>query len=193
MNAKTNEILDPNSYDKFIEHIKKDIQDSQLWAAISINKELIQIYWRIGKMLSEKALLESWGSKTIERIAKDLASSFPNVSAFSHRNLKLRRYIVLDLKVREFDPKDISQLNFYMSAVDDHLRHPGDEPTIGMIFCKTKQNFTVEYALRDFNKPIGVADYEITLVESLSKELKESLPTIEDIEAEFGQDSEETE
>lgn len=91
MNAKTNEILDPNSYDKFIEHIKKDIQDSQLRAAISINKELIELYWRIGKMLSEKALLEAWGSKTIERIAKDLASSFPNVSAFSHRNLKFMR------------------------------------------------------------------------------------------------------
>ena len=69
------------------------------------------------------------------------------------------------------------------------LRHPGDEPTIGMIFCKTKQNFTVEYALRDFNKPIGVAGYEITLVETLSKELKESLPTVEDIEAEFADDT----
>lgn len=59
---------------------------------------------------------------------------------------------------------------------------------IGMIFCKTKQNITVEYALRDFNKPIGVAGYEITLVDSLSKELKESLPTVEDLEAEFGKD-----
>lgn len=75
-----------------------------------------------------------------------------------------------------------------MSVVDDHLRHPGNEPTIGMIFCKTKQNFTVEYALRDFNKPIGVAEYEITLVETLSRELKESLPTIEDIETEFGKE-----
>lgn len=74
---------------------------------------------------------------------------------------------------------------FYMSAVDDHLRHAEDEPTIGMIFCRTKQNITVEYALRDFNKPIGVAGYEITLVETLSKELKESLPTVEEIEAEF--------
>ena len=103
-------------------------------------------------------------------------------------HLKLRRFIILEIKAREFDPKDISQINFYMSAVDDHLRHAGDEPTIGMIFCKTKQNFTVEYALRDFNKPIGVAGYEVTLVESLSKELKESLPTVEDIEAEFGKD-----
>ncbi|HNA61619.1 MAG TPA: PDDEXK nuclease domain-containing protein [Rhabdochlamydiaceae bacterium] len=347
MNAKKNEVVDSKSYDKFIEHIKKDILDSQLRAAASINKELIELYWRIGKMLSEKASAESWGSKTIERIARDLSSSFPNVTAFSHRNLKfmrqfadcypngiretavslipwghnillmqkvqepekrlwyaqqtvengwsrsmmvswiksdlynrqgkaitnfkktipspqsdlavqmmkdpynlsfvelekdyrerelelglmehiqkfllelgqgfafvgrqvslvvdgreyfldllfyhlkLRRYIIIEIKAKEFDPKDISQLNFYMSAADDHLRHPGDEPTIGMIFCKTKQNFTVEYALRDFNKPIGVAGYEVTLVEKLSKELKDSLPTIEDIEAEFTKDEKE--
>ncbi|MFA6915831.1 MAG: PDDEXK nuclease domain-containing protein [Parachlamydiales bacterium] len=69
------------------------------------------------------------------------------------------------------------------------LYNPNSELTpIGMIFCKTKQNFTVEYALRDFNKPIGVAGYEVTLVKSLSKELKESLPTVEDLEAEFGKD-----
>jgi predicted nuclease of restriction endonuclease-like (RecB) superfamily len=104
-------------------------------------------------------------------------------------HLKLRRYIILEIKACEFSPKDISQINFYMSAVDDHLKHAGDEPTIGMIFCKTKQNITVEYALRDFNKPIGVAGYEITLVETLSKELKESLPTVEDIEAEFADDT----
>ena len=94
-------------------------------------------------------------------------------------------YVVLEIKAREFDPKDISQLNFYISAVDDHLRQPEDKPTIGMIFCKTKQNVTVEYALRDFHKPIGVAGYEVSLVETLSKELKENLPTVEEIEAEF--------
>ncbi|MBI5346648.1 MAG: DUF1016 family protein [Chlamydiae bacterium] len=309
---------------------------------MSITKELIGLYWRIGKMLSEKTSLELWGSKTIEKIAIDLSASFPGISCFSHRNLKfmrqfadsypegiretavslipwghnviimqklqnkekrlwyaqqsvgngwsrstlstwiesdlysrqgraitnfketlpkphsdlaiqmmkdpynlafveleknyrekeleqglidhiqkfllelgqgfafvgrqvnlvvdereyfvdllfyhlkLRRYIVIEMKAREFDPKDISQLNFYMSAVDDHLRQSEDKPTIGMIFCKTKQNFTVEYALRDFNKPIGVAGYEVSLVESLSKELKEILPTVEEIEAEFG-------
>ncbi|MEI8328386.1 MAG: PDDEXK nuclease domain-containing protein [Chlamydiia bacterium] len=341
MNAKKHEIVDPGSYAKFLDHIKQDIQKSQLRAAMSITKELIELYWRIGKMLSEKTSLESWGSKTVEKIAKDLSSSFPGISCFSHRNLKfmrqfadsypdgiietavalipwwhniilmqklqnkeqrlwyaqqtlengwsrsmltswiesdlyqrqgkaitnfketlpkphsdlaiqmmkdpynlafvelekdfrereleqglmehiqkfllelgqgfafvgrqvslvvdekeyfvdllfyhlkLRRYIVIELKAREFEPKDISQLNFYMSAVDDHLRQPDDKPTIGMIFCKTKQNFTVEYALRDFNKPMGVAGYEVTLVESLSKELKENLPTVEELEAEF--------
>lgn len=68
------------------------------------------------------------------------------------------------MKVREFDPKDIGQLNFYMSAVDDYLRQAEGKPTIGMIFCKTKQNFTVEYALRDFNKPIHPSNQMIKVI-----------------------------
>jgi predicted nuclease of restriction endonuclease-like (RecB) superfamily len=91
MNAKKYEIVDPSSYAKFLEYITQDIQDSQLRAAMSITKELIALYWRIGKMLSEKAALESWGSKTIEKIAKDLSSLFPGIACFSHRNLKFMR------------------------------------------------------------------------------------------------------
>jgi len=91
MNAKKNEIVDPNSYAKLLEHIKKDIQESQLRAAMSITKELTALYWRIGKMLSEKVAVEGWGAKTIEKIAKDLISSFPGVEGFSFRNLKYMR------------------------------------------------------------------------------------------------------
>ena len=76
----------------------------------------------------------------------------------------------------------------YLSAVDDLLRHDGDNPSIGMILCRTKDNVFVEYALRNFNRPIGVAEYETKLVESLPKELKSSLPTVKEIEAELEQD-----
>jgi predicted nuclease of restriction endonuclease-like (RecB) superfamily len=100
-------------------------------------------------------------------------------------HVKLKRYIVVELKAQEFDPKDISQLNFYLSAVDDEFRQADDKPTIGMLFCRTKHNITVEYALRDFNKPIGVAGYEVSLIESLSRELKENLPTVQELEAEL--------
>lgn len=79
----------------------------------------------------------------------------------------------------------MGQLNFYLSAVDDQLRRPGDNPTIGLLLCKTKDNLIAEYALRDINKPIGVADYETEIVKRLPKELKSSLPTIEELEAEF--------
>lgn len=100
-------------------------------------------------------------------------------------HLKLRCYMVIELKAAAFDPKDIGQINFYLSAVNDLLRHPDDKPSIGMIFCKTKNSFTVEYALKDIHKPIGVSEYQATLADALPQEFKGTLPTIEEIEAEF--------
>lgn len=72
-----------------------------------------------------------------------------------------------------------------MSAVEDLLRQPEDRPTIGLILCKSKDNIIAEYALRDINKPIGIADYETELITKLPKELKNNLPTVAEIEAEF--------
>ena len=79
----------------------------------------------------------------------------------------------------------VGQMNLYLSAVDDLLRHPDDEPTIGLLLCKGKNRVIVEYALRGFTKPVGVADWETRLVDSLPDELKGSLPTVEEIEAEL--------
>jgi hypothetical protein len=76
-------------------------------------------------------------------------------------------------------------MNMYLSAVDDLLRHADDKPTIGLLLCRAKDRFIVEYALRDLRKPIGVAGWETTLVEKLPEELKGSLPTVEEIEAEL--------
>jgi hypothetical protein len=78
-------------------------------------------------------------------------------------------------------------MNFYLSAVDSLLKHPTDNPSIGILLCKTKSKVKAEYALRDINKPIGVASYETKLVESLPKNLEGSLPTVEEIEAELEQ------
>lgn len=100
-------------------------------------------------------------------------------------HLQLRCYVVVELKNTEFKPEYAGKLNFYLSAVDDLLRVPEDKPTIGLLLCKTKNNVVAEYALRDINKPIGVAGYETRLVESLPKEFKSSLPTVEEIEAEL--------
>ncbi|MGB7978512.1 MAG: PDDEXK nuclease domain-containing protein [Chlamydiales bacterium] len=90
-----------------------------------------------------------------------------------------------ELKAGEFDSRDAGQMSAYLSAVDDQLRSEGDKPTLGPIFCKTKDNIFVEYVLRNFNRPIGVAEFEVKLVENLPKDLKSSLPTIEEIEAEL--------
>lgn len=335
----------PVSYINFLNQIKSDIQQTQLRAALSVTQDLTNLYWRIGKGLSEKVIEEGWGAKTIERISKDISSSFPEASGFSYRNLyfmrqfaegypdgisetavsqipwghnilllqrvdtlpkrlwyaqqtiengwsrdmlatwiesdlysrqgrainnfkktlpelqsdlaeqtlkdpynfsflaldkkyreleleqglvdhiqkflmelghgfafigrqhrlevsgkeysidllfyhlKLRCYVVVELKATEFDPRDAGQMSFYLSAVDDLLRHPEDRPTIGMILCKTKDRIVVEYALRDNLKPIGVASYETRMMESLPENLKGSLPTVEEIEAEFAREA----
>ena len=94
-------------------------------------------------------------------------------------------YATYELKATAFDPRDAGQMNFYLSAVDDLLKHPDDQPSIGILLCKTKNKVKVEYALRDIHKPMGVAAYETKIVSSLPKKLKGTLPTIEEIEAEL--------
>jgi predicted nuclease of restriction endonuclease-like (RecB) superfamily len=98
---------------------------------------------------------------------------------------KLRCFVVVELKATAFDPQDAGQLNFYLSVVDDQLKSPQDNATIGILLCKTKNNIVAEYALRGINKPIGIAGYEAQIIEKLPKELKSSLPTIEEIETEL--------
>ena len=98
-------------------------------------------------------------------------------------HLKLRAFVVIELKRGRFKPEYAGKMNFYCSIVDDKLRHETDQPTIGLILCQTKDRFIAEYALRDINKPIGVADYELT--RALPDNLKSSLPSIEEIEAEL--------
>jgi hypothetical protein len=100
-------------------------------------------------------------------------------------HLKLRCYVVIDLKMHKFTPEDAGKLNFYLSAVDSQLRHPDDQPTIGIVLCKTHDRVIAEYALRDISKPIGVAEWKTKLVHSLPETLKTSLPTIEQIENEL--------
>jgi predicted nuclease of restriction endonuclease-like (RecB) superfamily len=100
-------------------------------------------------------------------------------------HLKLRRYIVIDLKTTGFKPEYVGKLNFYLSAVDDQLRHADDNLSIGLILCKTRSRVIAEYALRNIATPVGVARYTTKLVESLPAELKDSLPSPKAIEAEL--------
>jgi predicted nuclease of restriction endonuclease-like (RecB) superfamily len=101
-------------------------------------------------------------------------------------HLKLRCYVVIELKVDEFKPEYAGKLNFYLSAVDDLLRHPHDEPTIGILLCRSKNGVVAEYALRDINKPMGVAEWTQALTKSLPDPLVSKLPSIEQLEAELG-------
>jgi predicted nuclease of restriction endonuclease-like (RecB) superfamily len=98
-------------------------------------------------------------------------------------HIKLKCYVVLELKNTKFIPEYAGKLNFYLSAIDSLLKDENDKPTIGIILCKDKSNIEAEFALRDINKPMGVSEFE--LIQQLPPHLKSSLPTIEEIENEL--------
>jgi predicted nuclease of restriction endonuclease-like (RecB) superfamily len=97
-------------------------------------------------------------------------------------HLKLRCFFVIELKAREFTPEAAGKMNFYLSAVDAQFRQAGDQPSIGLILCRSKNRVVAEYALRDLNKPIGISGYVTKLIASLPKTLKGSVPSIEEWE-----------
>lgn len=345
----------PEGYDAVLRDLKERVRNAQLKAAVAVNRELLALYWYIGKSIVERQRTEGWGAAVIDRLGKDLQSAFPGVSGFSRPNiyrmrafflayagsepivsqaarqlipelppepmaslpwfhnviliekiknpeerlwyaqkaiehgwsrpildhqiesdlyrrqgkavtnftrtlpppqselasevlkdpynfdfltladdarerhlqqgllshirrfllelgagfafvgenvhleiagddfyidllfyhLKLRAFLVIDLKMRPFQPEFAGKMNFYLSAVDELLRHPDDKPSIGIILCKTRNQAVAEYALRDIAKPVGVSSYVTRLVESLPPELQPSLPTVADLEAEL--------
>jgi predicted nuclease of restriction endonuclease-like (RecB) superfamily len=100
-------------------------------------------------------------------------------------HLKLRRYVVAELKSVPFEPGFAGQLNAYLSAVDDLLGHPDDKLSIGLWLCRSKDKVVVEYALRSLKRPIGIAEWETKVVERLPENLRSSLPSAEELEAEL--------
>jgi predicted nuclease of restriction endonuclease-like (RecB) superfamily len=329
------------TYAALLAGIKERIQTAQVRAAVSVNQELVVLYWGIGKEILTRQQQEGWGAKIIDQLAKDLHNEFPSMQGFSARNLKymrafaeawpeeaivqqaaaqlpwfhncvlldkvkdkterlwyieqaiqngwsrnvlviqiesglyrrqgkaitnfsatlpspqsdlaqqllkdpynfdfltltkeaherdlerellvhlrqflvelgvgfafvgsqvpldvggedfkidllfyhlkLRCYVVIDLKMTQFKPEYAGKMNFYLSAVDDLLRHPDDKPSIGLILCKTKNRIIAEYALRNTTTPMGISEFKN--LEHLPEQLKGTLPTIEEIEAELG-------
>lgn len=331
-----------DGYDDFLRELKERIRNAQVRAALSVNSELVLLYWQIGREIIIRQQQQGWGAKVIERLARDLKAAFPDIKGFSARNLKYMRafaeaypdeqivqqaaalipwfhncvildkvknnlerewyiqktrengwsrniltlqinnrlferqgkavnnfnvilpspqsdfaretlkdpyifdflslgeaaqerevekelvkhitqfllelgvgfafvgqqynlkvgdndfyidllfyhvklhcFIVIELKTGKFKPEYAGKINFYLSAVDDLLKSPLDSPSIGLILCASKDNVIAEYALRDVNKPIGIAEWQTQLTKSLPKELQTKLPTIEQLEAEL--------
>jgi predicted nuclease of restriction endonuclease-like (RecB) superfamily len=331
----------PDSYPALLQELKQRIQQSQSRASMSVNRELVLLYWHTGQNILVRQEREHWGAKVIDRLAVDLKKAFPEMKGFSPRNLKymrafaetwpdeefvqavlaqitwyhnltlieklatesdrvwyakatiqhgwsrnvlvhqietalhkragtavtnfdrtlpppqsdlaqqitkdpytfdflmlaedahereleqgllthlrdflvelglgfafvasqyrlevggsdffidllfyhlkLRCFVVVDLKAKEFEPEFAGKMNFYLAAVDDLLRHPDDRQSIGLIICKTKNQIVAEYALRNSTTPIGISEYR--LAESLPEDLKVSLPSIEELENELG-------
>lgn len=98
-------------------------------------------------------------------------------------HLKLRCFVVIELKKGKFKPEYAGKMNFYLNVVDDKLKAKTDSPSIGLILCQDKNQIVAEYALRGVERPIGVSEYELT--RALPKDLKSSLPTVEEIESEL--------
>ena len=144
--------------------------------------------------------LETELVKHIEKFLLELGKGFAFVGRQYHLNvgdqdfyidllfyhLKMRCFIVIDLKKGAFKPEYAGKMNFYCSVIDDLLKHPTDQPTIGLILCENSNKIIAEYALRDTYKPIGVSEYELT--RALPENLKPSLPSIEDLENELSKD-----
>jgi predicted nuclease of restriction endonuclease-like (RecB) superfamily len=330
----------PGVYDSFLQELKDRIRSAQVRAAFSVNRELVVLYWSIGRDILTRQKNEGWGTRIIDRLSDDLAKAFPEMRGFRARNLKymrafaeaypdpefvqqvvaqlpwghqvrildtvkdakqrewyirqavqsgwsrnvlvhqiesdlfdrqghaltnfdktlpapqsdlaqqlikdpynfdfltlgpdvqerdlersliehvrdfmlelgkgfafvgsqyyleignqdffldllfyhlrLRCYVVIDLKIEEFKPEFAGKMNFYLSAVDDLLRRPEDKPSLGLILCKEHNRLVVEYALRDMSKPMGVAQYRLT--QALPEQLQSELPTTEDLAAEL--------
>jgi hypothetical protein len=262
----------PADYRKLLESLKARIQQAQTKAMLSVNRELIRLYWDIGRRIVERQEQEGWGKGVVDRLAGDIQSAFPGIQGFSPRNvwrmrtfylaytqgvtdvpqpvagidgvnlpqavaeipwghnvwllekvknaeqrlwyaaktlehgwsravltvqierdllfyhLKLRCFVVIDLKMKRFTPEDVGKMNFYLSAIDSQMSHASDAPAIGLILCKDRDRIIAEYALRDIAKPIGVAQWQTKLVQSLPETLKGSLPSIEELEAELGKE-----
>lgn len=98
-------------------------------------------------------------------------------------HVELRCYVVIELKSVKFKPEFAGKLNFYLSAVDSQLKKTEDNPTIGILLCKSKDKIEVEYALRDINKPMGISEYQLTDI--IPENIKTKLPTIEELENQF--------
>lgn len=335
----------PQSYDSFLRELKERIRRVQIRAALSVNGELVLLYWQIGRDILHRQQDEGWGAGVVERLARDLRKAFPEMKGFSPRNLlfmrslaeaypdekivkrlvsqlpwghnvrllqkvkdrkeriwylrqafehwwsrdtmvaqidsglfqrrgrattnfnhtlpppqsdlaqqvvkdpysfdfltlhddarerdlergllahigefllelgvgfafvgnqvhlevrgqdfyldllfyhlRLRCFVIIDLKIGEFKPEYAGKMNFYLSAVDDQMRRHDDRPSIGLLLCRAKDRLVVEYALRDVHKPIGVAEWETRIVQSLPEDLEGSLPTVDELEAELGAD-----
>jgi predicted nuclease of restriction endonuclease-like (RecB) superfamily len=135
--------------------------------------------------------------KNVEKFLVELGAGFAFVGrqyhlAISDRDfyidllfyhLKMRCYVVVELKKGEFIPEYAGKMNFYCSAVDDMLKHKDDQPTIGLILCQNNDKIFAEYALKDINKPIGISEYDFTKI--LPENFKSSFPSIEEIENTF--------
>ena len=152
-----------------------------------IPKLVTEIPWGHNVIIIEKLknpVLRLWyAQKTIEHgWSRAEEEDFYIDLLFYH--LRLKCFIVIDLKMEPFKPEFAGKMNFYLSVVDEQLRQDGDNPGIGIILCKTRKKLIAEYTLRNTNTPIGVSEYKLTRI--IPPDLQKNLPSIRELEKELG-------
>lgn len=157
-------------YKQWIVEIKQRIRQCQLNVSVKANTELLHLYWDMGADIFERQKYAKWGDGFLKQMSQDLSKEFPEMKGFSYSNL---RYI------RQW-------YQFYNSCFQNCQQAVGklegcdDNPTIGLLICKDKNDIVAEYSLRNIGTPIGVSSVQI--YDQLTADYKSSLPTIEEIE-----------
>lgn len=203
---------DEDDYSQFLRDLKTRIRQAQIKAALAVNREIVLLYWSIGRDILAKQQAQGWGSKVIDRLAKDLKREFPDIKGFSPRNLKYMRTFAEAYPDKPIVQEVLAQIPWYHNIalleklkdlerrlwyacqtvengwsrnvlvlqIESGLyRHTDDQPTIGIVLCKSKSKTIAEYALRNVNTPIAVSTHK------LPHTLQDSLPTVGQLEMEL--------
>jgi len=189
----------PAGYAAFFAGLKERIARERIKAVLSANSAMVLMYWDIGRSILERQHKEGWGAKVIDRLSCDLKKAFPDMAGFSPRNLKYMRTFADAWPDRLIVQRTVAQLPWRsnltlldkLSDPETRLWYALKALELGMgkdMLVKDKDQMVVEYSLAGYGKPIGVAQWERQITRSLPDELKSSLPTIEEIEAELGGD-----
>ncbi len=194
-----------SEYQHWLGELKQRIRQNQIKAAVKVNTVLLQLYWDLGKDIVEKQKNARWGDGLLKQISQDLMTEFPEMSGFSVRNLQLickwhsfynqgltnAKQLVSHLQQDFFSVPWGHHILIMQRCkdMDNLMRTPGDNPTIGLLICKDKNDIVAEYTLRNIESPIGVSSVQI--YDQLTADYKSSLPTIEEIEAQFKDKKEE--
>jgi len=176
---KTIPTTDQN-FTTFVKEIKSKILSSQHEALKVVNKELINLYWDIGKKNVEKQEAFGWDKSVVKNLSIELQKEFVGMKGFSERNLWNMQTFYIEYKDNSKLQALTAQIGWTYRALDNHIDNKSYEsPSIGIIICKEKKRTTAEYALKESNQPIGIATYKLT--ESLPNDLKGLLPTAQEI------------
>lgn len=168
----------PDWYPQLLDAVAGRVQAGRQRAVMAANQELVATYWDVGKEILSRQDAEGWGTRVIDRLSSDLKERFPEAKGFSPRNLKYMRAFAAAWPGRAIVQAPLAQLPWY-----HHIT------LIEKLDSSDLNNVVAEYALRGYTAPIGVAEWKTAITASLPTELETSLPTVEELEAEFDGES----